>query len=78
MEYLKEIFAYPFYFKIMRKYGFSVILKTHNTLKISDCLSQENLKKNNFIHEAVIDKTLTKYLFLRQRFILYLIHKPNG
>lgn len=78
MEYLKEIFAYPFYFKIMRKYGFSVILKTHNTLKISDCLSQENLKEIIFIHEAVIDKTLTKYLFLRQRFILYLIHKPNG
>lgn len=48
LEYLKEIFAYPFYFKIMRKYGFSVILKTHNTLKISDCLSQENFLKNNF------------------------------
>lgn len=63
----------------MRKYGFSVILKTHNTLKISDCLSQENLKKKIiFIHEAVIDKTLTKHLFLRQRFILYLIHKLNG
>lgn len=27
--------------------GFSVLLKTHNTLKFSDCLSQENLKKNS-------------------------------
>lgn len=58
----------------MRKYGFSVILKTHNTLKISDCLSQENLKKNNFYTWSGNWSNVNQISFFKTK--VYIISNP--